>query len=62
MKTDFIDKKIPEFVETTVNRLVGVRNEDDFFNEVRGDYLIQLTNYQLPFQHKQTIHVQLYVL
>jgi len=43
-RTEFIDKKIPEFVETTVNRLVGVRNEDDFFNEVRGDYLIQLTN------------------
>ena len=42
-QTKFIEEKIPEFVQTTVNRLVGIRNEDDFFNVVRENHLILLT-------------------
>ena len=43
-REDYIKQKMPEFVESTVNRIAGVRNPNELQEEYRMTYLIDLSN------------------
>jgi len=40
----YIEEKMPEFAEATVNRIAGIRNPNELQEEYRITYLIDLTN------------------
>jgi len=43
-REDYIKQKMPEFVESTVNRIAGIRNPNELQEEYRMTYIIDLTN------------------
>lgn len=43
-RKDYIEQKMPEFVESTVNRIAGIRNPNELQEEYRVTYLIDLSN------------------
>lgn len=43
-RQNYIEEKMPEFAEATVNRIAGIRNPNELQEEYRMTYLIDLTN------------------
>ncbi len=43
-RENYIKNKMPEFAESTVNRIAGIRNPNDLQEEYRLTYLIDLSN------------------
>jgi len=43
-RQNYIEEKMPEFAEATVNRIAGIRNPNELKEEYRITYLIDLTN------------------
>lgn len=43
-RENYIKEKMPEFAESTVNRIAGIRNPNELQEEYRINYLIDLTN------------------